>query len=68
MYVYFLDIHVNIQLVSLNILKTTIRVHGHYIFMNHVCSFLNIILPVDDFEFNVEQFLPVSLESKIIEH
>lgn len=23
--------------------------------------FLNLILPVDDFEFNVEQFLPVSL-------
>lgn len=37
-------------------------------FMNHVCSFLNIILPVDDFEFNVEQFLPVSLESKILDN
>lgn len=36
-------------------------------FMNHVCSFLNIILPVDDFEFNVEQFLPVSFESEIVD-
>lgn len=56
------------KLISFNFLKTIIKTIAHDMFMNHVCSFLNIILPVDDFEFNVEQFLPVSFESKILDN